>query len=491
MSEYDNPPPDRMTQEQSKPIDMVFVRTKAGVDPYPEEGDEPTVYRCEILKGVTYPLTVGAQSLTIGGTLGDGFVYNLCDGSYLEEDSIVAAFWKNNRLWTMDKVRQSEVVVVGHTKGATPKGTGSLSRIRASDGSVMWTADLGSDTIGLSTYPRIPYSLDVDSRGNCYVFWQNSQDTSGLQQGFGTIGHKQGVKKFDVNGNLVASYNLPSSNASIPTFSPVYPQHAKIKVDPNNDDRIYVGCHYDVAGKWLYRFDATLSSPVWSKGPADTHASVTGRSVGLAVASEGSLYVGNYPSGDDTIWHFDESGVVIDSDNTFLGIGLFVDPSDRVRTPEDGTTTDVGGYGTFPTPSFGLSHGSFPTPASGTWDGGSDFYGTSGYADGSRCVFGSALPIEWTPTTGPDQPEASFLITDASGAVVGSGWWADGGVIEGLSRSAITGSVFCAGAGVSGASPVIVGSIIPQTNTTVWTAGVLSSPTGHRGWSIAARTCRL
>lgn len=485
----------RIPESVGTPLRMLFVRTIAGVDPYPSEGDEPTVYRCEILGNVTYPKTVGAQTLSFSVTSRTDFLYNLCADSYIEEESIVAAFTANNRLWTMDKVRQSEIIVVGHTKGATAKGTGSLSRVRSSDGSVVWTADLGSDTIGLNTYPRIPYSLDLDSRGNAYVFWQNSQDTSGLQQGFGTINQKQGVKKYSPTGNLLASYDLPNSSSSVSTFSPTYAQHAKVKVDPNNDDRIYVGCHYDSAGKWLYRFDATLSAPTWSIGPADTHAGSTGRSVGVAVASDGSIYVGNYPAsggpGSATIWHFDATGAVIDSDDSFLGIGLFVDPNDLLRTPEDNATTAVGGYGTFPTPSFSHFVTEFPTPAAGTWDGGADFGGTSGYGDGSRCVFGSSLPIEWTPTSGPDQSEASFVITDASGAVVGSGWWADAGTIEGLSFSSTTGSVFCAGSGISGLNGVIVGRIVPQTNTTLWTAGVLSSPSGHRGWSIAARTCRL
>lgn len=493
--DYLNPPSGVQRDASGEPLQMFFVRTIAGVDTYPAEGDDPTVYRCEILGNVTYPRTVGAQTLSYTVTSRQDFVYNLCDGSYLEEESIVAAFKRNGQLWTMDKVRQKEVLVVGHTKGATSKGTGTLSRVKAIDGSVIWTVDLGSDTIGLNTYPRIPYSIDLDSRGNVYVFWQNSQDTSGLQQGFGTINQKQGVKKYSPLGNLLASYDLPNSSSSVSTFAPAYAQHAKIKVDPNNDDRIYVGCHYDTAGKWLYRFDATLSAPVWSKGPADTNAGVTGRSVGLAVASDGSIYVGNYPvSGTDTIWHFDATGTVIDSDNSFDGIGLFVDPNDKLRMPEeDGSSIDesVAGYGTFPTVSFQRFFTEFPTPDAGTWDSGASFYGTSGYGDGSRCVFGSSTPIEWTPTTGPDQPEASFLITDQFGAVVGSGWWGDGGVIEGLSLSKLTGSVFCAGAGVSGVSPVIIGRIVPQSNSTLWTAGVLSSPSGHRGWSIAARTCRL
>ena len=495
MSEYDNPPPDRMPQEQEKSLQMVFVRTKAGVDPYPAEGDEPTVYRVEILKGVTYPLTVGAQTLTVGGTLGDSFVYNLCDGSYLEEDSIVAAFWKNNRLWTMDKIRQQEILVVGHTYGATPQGTGSLSRIRPSDGSVIWTADLGSDNHLGTDYPRIPYSVSLDSRGNTYAYWLNAADTSGKLQALIGPGHKQGLKKYSPTGNLLASYDIAATGAYT-VGTNAFVSHGKVEVDPNHDDRIYVACDYNTDGKWLYRLDDNLSV-TWSIGPAETAVGVTNRSRGLAVRSDGSLFVSNYPiaSIGDITWLIDENGTALNSDTVFIGQGHFVDPSDKLRVPLNGLVSlSVGaGYGTYPSAQFGRSYSDFPTPdGSGTWNAPLSVWGNCGYADGVNCVFGLQTPVPWTPS-GPAQPSANLFVTDASGNAVRAGWWGNGGTVRGLAKNTQTGSVFCTGTGLSGGgfAASIVGKIDPINNTTDWTAPILTSLVGDNGWSIAARTCRL
>lgn len=104
--DYDKRDTGRIPESAGTPLEMLFVQTIAGPDAtaYPTEGDSPTVYYCKILAGVTYSKTVGAQTLTSSDTDRRDYVYNLCSGIYLEENSIVAAFRRNNRLWTMDKI---------------------------------------------------------------------------------------------------------------------------------------------------------------------------------------------------------------------------------------------------------------------------------------------------------------------------------------------------------------------------------------------------
>lgn len=399
--------------------------------------------------------------------------------------------WWNRAAFFTGCCCRAEVIVIGHTYGTTDEGTGSLSRIRPEDGSPMWTVDLGSDTILGTTYKRIPYSVDLDSRGNVYAYWASSQDTAGEQQARGSASSAQGVKKYDALGNLLQSYNLPAQ--AVFNFSPVYPQHGKVRVDPNDDTRIYVLGTYDTGGNLLHRFDDSLSLQ-WSIGPATFGATNT-RGVGLAVASDGYVW-----ADVQKVWKVDPSSSVVTSSTALTGVGLFLDPSDRVRLPqpESGINTAVAGYASFPTTQFARFHSAFPTPdGAGTWGSGTDFNGSSGYADGANCVFACSNNLPWTPAVGTDLRDVCYLVTDDDGTIVSSGYWtkdtSNGGTIDGIAHNATTNSVFVAGTSADASSdPVIAGKIDPPNNTTEWVAPVFTTPTGSsRGWSIAARTCRL
>ncbi len=491
--DYEKRDTGRIPESVGTPLDMLFVQTIAGPDAtaYPAEEDAPTVYYCKILGNVTYPKTVGAQTLTSVDTDRRDYVFNLCSGSYIEEDSIVAAFRKNNRLWTMDKVRQVPMLVLGHSLGTTAHSSGSLSRLNPRTGAVIWTADLGT-TGGV---PKIAYGVDLDSRGNVYAVWRQSADGSGLLQAANSSGQTQGVVKFDKDGNTLATYALPNTNLSFAGPSYVGP-HPTVRVDPNDDDAVYVGCDYDINSKWLYKFDSSLTV-VWSIGTAATGFAETSRCSSIALDAAGNLYVGNA-----SIWSVTSGGTVGSNDvTTPFEAGLFVDPlNDKLRLASVESVSSAyaaTGWTTFPTSAFSRQRTDFTTPeALGTWDSSRsyDFAGSSGYGDGLRTIFTSANSMRYARAGGLGNYHACYLITDPSGVAGTSGTWGDpstAAVIYSLSRDAASGNVYVAGAGTDSSARRIVAQIDPATGGTTWTAQVYLLPlASSSGWAVAARTIR-
>ncbi len=108
--------PFRDPQHGGGPRRAAFFKTKAGpgATAYPAEGDDPTVYYAIKLTGVTFPKTVGNQSLTSTEVSGsEEYIFNLDTSNYIEEGSIVLAWKHGNRWFTIDKV---DVELVGITQ---------------------------------------------------------------------------------------------------------------------------------------------------------------------------------------------------------------------------------------------------------------------------------------------------------------------------------------------------------------------------------------
>lgn len=300
MSDYPYREPERTPQEQQRGLDLLFVKTIAGpgVTAYPPEGDNPTVYYCQFLAGVTYPLTVGAQVLSYTALQRFGFVFNLCDGAYIEVNSVIGVFPKNNRYWTMDKLRQMEFLTVCHSHAATTHSTGSVSRLDPETGAVIWTTSLGIDVA--SGLIRSAYRVALDSRGNTYALWmlQDPLEPAGWMHDIHPAGKTVGgVAKIDRLGNLDNILTLGDLHPSIDPFANFESDdhwQGRVVVDPNDNDRIYFSCRMDSAGYWLYRVDADLTV-TWGIGPSATPSDVLyncyGTVPGLAVDNNGDLYI--------------------------------------------------------------------------------------------------------------------------------------------------------------------------------------------------------
>lgn len=380
----------------------------------------------------------------------------------------------------------SEMIALGHSRGTTDVGTGTLSRIDPDDGTPIWTVDFGADTAGR---PRIAYGVDVDSQGNVYAYWRPAFTTANDGHALGTIGTTQGIHKYDSDGNLLASLNLPNVNGSFVTpAGSLVTANVNIRVDPNDDTKIYCGCDWDVNGYWLYRLDDSLTIQ-WGAGPTEVSAFVFGRCCGVTVGNDGKVYASNTNGG---VFQFLDDGTFVDDDTTFIRAdGMAIDPvTGRLKITQDETddAIAVAGYAAFPTMQFAKTRFDFPEPeVLGTWNVSStfNFRGSSCIATGANNVFASIIPMQYA-RSGGGNGQASYLVTDASGNPVSSGAWPDtitGLPVYGITRNASTGSVYVTG--VAGKS----GKIDPLTNTISWTNQTYSSPAAgdERGWSIAAR----
>ena len=172
--DYEKRDTGRIPESVGTPLDMVFVQTMAGPDaePYPAEEDEPTTYYCGIMKGVTFDKEVGTPTLDGELTSRRDYVYNLCSGSYIEEDSIVAAFVKNGRLWTMDAVKPAGLITFSEDPSVAANP--SLSRYKGTTGALIGSRVLTST----ATYDIGP--MRSDAAGNVYYV---THDLQGSTQG--------------------------------------------------------------------------------------------------------------------------------------------------------------------------------------------------------------------------------------------------------------------------------------------------------------------
>lgn len=387
-----------------------------------------------------------------------------------------------------------EMLVVGHSLGTTDKGTGSLSRLNPETGAPLWTVDLGTETSGPNTYPRIAYSVDLDSHGNVYVLWVPSVDEAGVSS-FGVSTRKQGIKKFDRNGNLLNSVSLPNVHGTWSGTSDFNPP--RIRVDRNDDDRIYCCCIQTASNQVAFRVDAGLNV-VWSYAPSTMSTAL--RTTGVAIGIDGNPFYAGDPFPVSKLNASDGSLLLSDTTNGSIR-SVAVEPgTGRVRAGRFNATfafSDIG-YSSFPTVAYGHVHTDYPTPTPlGTWDAGNIPWVGSCVSNGLYTLYASRNQLRFDRGGGLGDANASYLIAAPDGTTIGSGWWGEGavpgGFINEVCQEEVTGNVFVTG----GASKTGVGSIItakldPLNNGTWWYGRVYtgSGTFSQQGHGIAARTIR-
>lgn len=499
--DYEKRDTGRIPESVGTPLDMVFVQTLAGPDaePYPAEEDEPTTYYCGIMKGVTFDKEVGSPTLQGELTSRRDYVYNLCSGSYIEEDSIVAAFVKNGRLWTMDKVVQTKMLIVAHTLMTTSQGTGSLSRLNPNTGAVIWTVDAGTYTRGGTDYPNLFVSCALDSRGNVYAYWINAATVDGATQGALNSGLPQGVVKFDMEGNELASLDLPTMGVHSSWGSSIF-LHPRIRIDQADDTRIYCGSAYDTDGKWLYRLNDALAT-TWAIGEAESFAVTTpsaGANLsthGLVISSTGDVYLTNA----NVTHRCSEAGVLSSSFDAVATNKLFIVPeTDELRAATSNTPYIHRTYGNFPTVAAMHAYNEWATPeVGGTWAASFLQRTTAGWSDGLVDVYLAYADNSWT-TAGGDTKFARVFATRPNGSIL---YASEGGSISGVdvAHDTASGKVYVAGNHV-GADPVtgvvstgVIACVSANETefTNVWVRNIKATGTGSgTGFDVAARTVR-
>jgi hypothetical protein len=497
MTENDYPlrPQGRLPESSGTHRPREFFETIAGPDatPYPAEVDEPNVYYARRLKNVRFTETVGQQTLTYDTTEDKRFIFNMEAEKYIEEGSIISCWRQNGQWWTIDKVRQEELLVLCHARGATSHSAGSVSRLDPITGDVVWTFDLGTDPdVGAA---RVGYSVDIDSRGNIYVAWQVSTSSGIGPPYIGATGAAGGIVKLNRNGTQLASHTFPPRHTDFSVAGVINGQNAQVRVDPENNDRIYFAGDYDDDGYWLYRLDADLNV-VWGAGPAEIDAAAEGSSVGLAITPDGHLFVVNAPT--TKVFKVDVSGSLVGSLSPSLGNlkAVAADPSSRLRAgggQSNPGSVLIGGYQANLTGQWTKVLNDFSmAPPAGSWAGPVGGYSANIKTmlyDGANilCGLGADSAI-WNVTAGGTRT-ASILRLSSDGGVVldafGWGNWTGGGgsSVFGAAHNAVTNSTFLAGA-ASNSGNKMAGKLGG------WESQVLTTNPGLLAWGIAVRTVR-
>ncbi len=285
-SDYEKRDTGRIPESVGTPLDMVFVQTLAGpdADPYPDEGDEPTTYYCGIMKGVTFDKEVGTPTLDGELTSRRDYVYNLCSGSYIEEDSIVAAFVKNGRLWTMDAVKPAELITF--SEDASVAANPSLSRYKGATGALVGSRVLTStQTYDIGT-------MRSDRSGNVYYV---VHDLQGGTQGalYLRKTNKRCVQQWSVtlhaDGDTIGTY----ADCEVTPDGKVYALTNGTLNGPVSTDEIdpltyYVAkvAEYDTDGNAVDSWEVQTDA-----GGANIEAS-TAEATALAVRADGKIAVG-------------------------------------------------------------------------------------------------------------------------------------------------------------------------------------------------------
>lgn len=534
MEDYVKRPANEFVSDVGGIPQFVFLQAVAGPDedPYPEEADSPTVYYGRYLANVTFEKTVGNTALDYVTTDRYDHFYNLHTASYIEENAVVCCLRMNGRLWTWDKVRQT-MIVVCHDLGETAEGTGTLSMLSATDGAVTWTTDFG--TID-ATYYWAARSCDIDSRGNIYVLCQPAK----WQTNYGYVDDNTSlpagkVVKVSRSGAILTSYELPQRHASFGM-----PSHAildfqtrggRVAVDPNDNDRIYVGADFDENEKWLHRFDASLAV-TWSIGPQWTDTGTTyvnsGRCTALRVSPQGKVVASNSARSSWTgsawtaagtlssrrLWQFDADGVAEQYHDSEAASGrhcadaCFYDTNTpaHVRTATSFVVGASGGDVDRPGaaytddladadaatmdwyPEFGnwndiaeAAHGV------GKWQNMSSVNGGSGVIfDGGNIVWSTFSRISWLPTAGGSHAYGLFSAARLDGA----GQWIVDGLPQTFGLATLDTGIYLAGSGVTSSLVTSVRRCATSDGSTVWTANLFASNPDSRirfAVAVAAR----
>ena len=286
MAGYDHREYGRIPESVGTPLRMLFVQTVAGpdADPYPAEEDEPEVYYCEVLKGVTFAEEVGTPALSYDGTGRYIYVRNLCSGSYLEEGAVIAAFGQNNRYWTMDGVRPADLITFSEDPSFAVNP--SLSRYKVATGSLV-----GSRVAtATATYDIGP--MRSDAAGNVYYV---VHDLQGSTQGAMYLRktNKRCAQQWQVtlhaDGDAIGTF----ADCEVTPNGKVYALTNGTQVGPVSTDEIdpltyYVAkvAEYDTDGNAVTSWEVQTDA-----GGANIEAS-TAEATALAVRADGKIAVG-------------------------------------------------------------------------------------------------------------------------------------------------------------------------------------------------------
>lgn len=220
-----------------------FFKTVAGpgMTAYPTEGSAPTVYYARMLRNVSFPKSVGAQSLTYSLTDIYDYVFNLEVAKYIEVGAVVLCFGENNRWFTIDKVIQDEPFVVAmsrSTAGSAPFGV----FVTAADmnGNQLWTYTLTSEPSSGGGH------VAVDSHGNVYCFFKFDNATG---DGYVTSLTRNGVLRWSVKVGETVSTNDRVGAIDIDADDNIFVALVDTATSPLNS-----GVYLDTNGNILWDF---------------------------------------------------------------------------------------------------------------------------------------------------------------------------------------------------------------------------------------------
>lgn len=214
----------------------------------------------------TVTLAGGAEGDTVLSGGPNGYIWTGRPASF---DVETGAVMVNGRWFAVAPPSSPPMLVVCHGYTETDEGFGVVSRLNPTDGTVLWTADLGSLTLTPTSGPAVTVRrravhAAIDSEGNIVVAWdlgrhhELSLQWQNLPQTWSAgVVPNGGVAKLDTDGNLLWSIALPAARLNSGTLlsynasgSP-FALSAQVAIDP--DDRIWIGTVGDANFDYIYQ----------------------------------------------------------------------------------------------------------------------------------------------------------------------------------------------------------------------------------------------
>ncbi len=278
---------------QAAPTFRAFFKTTAGPDSteYPSEDDNPNVYYAQMQKLPSFTKEVGRQTLSTTSTTRYRYIFNLVDGDYIEENTVVLCFLENGQWFTIDKVPPDQFVHLRAydseqlhlwSKGYTTEITSTLTQQRNSGGKIN--------------------ALRTDSEGNVIV-----GGTTHYNDLTGGGYHVHEVKKYTADGGLLWTYEHGEQVNDITIGDSdeiaIVGSYDTNTTDIYNYSRVTV-LNSDGTEKWIHDLDPTVSI---SNGP-NNQSIRKQRLLSCNFDSLGRLWVTGYNSNQFTVVRFSVTG---------------------------------------------------------------------------------------------------------------------------------------------------------------------------------------